>query len=85
MGDNNTTTKTAQDLVNNIRKILDEAMEDAYKVDVKGNKAATTRLRKSFKLVADESKLARLTLAGVDVTVSRLGKNKENSSEGDEG
>lgn len=74
MGDN--TTKTAQDLVNNIRKILDEAMEDAYKVDVKDNKAAATRLRKAFKMVADESKLARQTL---------LGKNKENNAEGDEG
>lgn len=73
MGDN---TKTAQDLVNDIRKILDDAMEDAQKVDVKGNKAASVRLRKLFKLVSDEAKSARQSL---------LGKDKTDEATGDQG
>jgi len=56
------TTATTQDLINNLRATLDEAMLDAQKIDNKNNKSARTRLRKTLQGVIASAKEARVAI-----------------------
>lgn len=55
-------TNTIQDLINNLRATLDEAMLDAQKIDNKNNKSARTRLRKTLQGIIADSKSARIAI-----------------------
>ena len=57
--------KTAVQMIEDMRAMLDNAMEDAQKVD-KGQKASRTRLRKTFMNVINQAKDNRKEILSVN-------------------